>query len=88
MRFRRRKLDLTAEQQRAVSIAYIRESFAMFGMPLDDLTDEQIEEGVQAFADVSRAAGVTTAEAQEAFAVLGRAMNEAPGLSWEVPRQT
>jgi hypothetical protein len=48
------------------------------GWPVDDLTDEQIEEGCRKFSEGARAAGITTAQAQDsitrAMAAAGRAL--------------
>lgn len=59
----------------AASIRSIRESFAWFGYPLDDLTDEEIEEGVMRVSASMASMGVT---AEEAAAGLRQLFNGSP----------
>lgn len=65
------------ELDRRRSIAVIRETFAMFGHPLDELTDEEIEEGVAGWQEATARVGVTMAEASAAFASIGEALRDA-----------
>lgn len=64
------------ERDRQRSLRTIRETFAWFGYPLDDLSDEEIEESVMRSAEAFASAGMTMDEATEAFAELGRMLRE------------
>jgi hypothetical protein len=48
-------------------IRNLRENFAWFGFPLDDMTDEEIIEGAVRVGEAVRLSGVTVAEATLAF---------------------
>jgi len=48
-------------------IAKIREHYAALGIPLDELSDRQIELGVRQLASATRDAGMTPDEATEAM---------------------
>ena len=63
--WRRRELSTRAE-----AIASIRESFAWFGYPLDDLTDEEIEAGVAEIGRQLATVGVTAREAAESMTTM------------------
>lgn len=58
---------LLAERQRRRSLSVIREEFAFWGYPLDDLTDEEIEERVVEAGRALANTGLTAAEATAAL---------------------
>lgn len=57
------------------SIQVIRGVMASFGHDTSDFTDEELADGVDAFAEVSRQASLSFEEANEAFSSLARAWN-------------
>jgi hypothetical protein len=58
---------MTRAETRRATIAKIREHYAKLGIPLDDLSDRQIELGVRQLAHAAREAGMTGDEATEAM---------------------
>lgn len=58
---------MTSLEKRAAVVAKIREHYASLGIPLDDLSDRQIELGVRQLAVAAREAGMTSGEATEAM---------------------
>jgi hypothetical protein len=62
------------DSQKAAALLVIRREFALLGIDVSDLTDEQIEESVERFAQVARSAGITAEEASEALQSVGRAI--------------
>jgi hypothetical protein len=67
---------IAARRRRRV-IAGIRRQMAFFGYPLDDMTDEEIEEGaVRIGRAVSEGVGVTADEVAQNFARFGRYLIE------------
>jgi hypothetical protein len=68
--------EMTPEErlafERKRSIAEIRATFAFFGYDLSDMTDEQIEEGVQNVARVLATVGVSARDAAQALSFLAR----------------
>jgi hypothetical protein len=58
---------MTRADARRATIAKIRAHYANLGIPLDDLSDRQIELGVRQLAHAAREAGMTGDEATEAM---------------------
>ena len=58
---------MTRADTRRATIAKIREHYAKLGIPLDELSDRQIELGVRQLAHAAREAGMTGDEATEAM---------------------
>ncbi len=58
---------MTRADARRATIAKIRAHYAKLGIPLDDLSDRQIELGVRQLAHAAREAGMTGEEATEAM---------------------
>jgi hypothetical protein len=59
-------------------MASIRNDLAALGFPVDDLSDEQLEAGVQEFARITAAAGVTADQAMAALTAVTKAIAAAP----------
>ena len=62
-----RLMAMTRVEARAAMIRRIREHYAGLGIPLDDLSDRQIELGVRQLAAAARESGMSKEEAQEAM---------------------
>ncbi len=58
---------MTRVEVRKAMITKIREHYASLGIPLDDLSDRQIELGVRQLAAAARESGMSKDEAQEAM---------------------
>ena len=58
---------MTRADARRATIAKIRAHYAKLGIPLDDLSDRQIELGVRQLAHAAREAGMTGEDATEAM---------------------
>jgi hypothetical protein len=58
---------MTRAETRRATIAKIREHYAKLGIPLDELSDRQIELGVRQLAHAAREAGMSGDEATEAM---------------------
>ncbi len=58
---------MTRVEARRAMITRIREHYAGLGIPLDDLSDRQIELGVRQLAAAARESGMSKEEAQEAM---------------------
>jgi hypothetical protein len=58
---------MTRVEARRAMITKIREHYSSLGIPLDDLSDRQIEIGVRQLAAAARESGMTKEEAQEAM---------------------
>jgi hypothetical protein len=58
---------MTRAETRRAAIARIREHYAKLGIPLDELSDRQIELGVRQLAHAAREAGMTGDQATEAM---------------------
>ncbi len=58
---------MTRIEARMAAIFKIREHYSQLGIPLDDLSDRQIEIGVRQLAAAARESGMTKEEAQEAM---------------------
>ena len=58
---------MTRADARRATIAKIRAHYANLGIPLDELSDRQIELGVRQLAHAAREAGMTGEEATEAM---------------------
>ncbi|HYH60559.1 MAG TPA: hypothetical protein VD766_01715 [Solirubrobacterales bacterium] len=58
---------MTRVEVRKAMITKIREHYAGLGIPLDDLSDRQIELGVRQLAAAARESGMSKDEAQEAM---------------------
>jgi hypothetical protein len=58
---------MTRVEARKELITKIREHYADLGIPLDDLSDRQIELGVRQLAAAARESGMSKEEAQEAM---------------------
>ena len=58
---------MTRVEARKAAIAKIREHYASLGIPLDELSDRQIELGVRQLAAAARESGMSKEEAQEAM---------------------
>jgi predicted nucleotide-binding protein (sugar kinase/HSP70/actin superfamily) len=58
---------MTRVEARKAMITKIREHYATLGIPLDDLSDRQIEIGVRQLAAAARESGMSKEEAQEAM---------------------
>jgi hypothetical protein len=58
---------MTSADARRATIAKIRAHYANLGIPLDELSDRQIELGVRQLAHAAREAGMTGEEATEAM---------------------
>jgi len=58
---------MTRVEDRKAMITKIREHYAGLGIPLDDLSDRQIELGVRQLAAAARESGMSKDEAQEAM---------------------
>jgi len=58
---------MTRVEARKAMITKIREHYAELGIPLDDLSDRQIELGVRQLAAAARESGMSKDEAQEAM---------------------
>lgn len=58
---------MTREEAKKAAIAKIRAHYADLGIPLDELSDRQIELGVRQLAAAAREAGMTQDEAREAM---------------------
>lgn len=71
---------MTRADARRETIAKIRAHYANLGIPLDELSDRQIELGVRQLAHAAREAGMTGDEATEA---MRRAVTSAKSKSAE-----
>ena len=72
---------MTRADARRATIAKIRAHYANLGIPLDELSDRQIELGVRQLAHAAREAGMTGEEATEAMRKAvesAKAKNEGP----------
>lgn len=58
---------MTSADARKAAIAKIRAHYANLGIPLDDLSDRQIELGVRQLAHAAREAGMSKEEATDAM---------------------
>lgn len=58
---------MTREEARKETIARIRAHYGGLGIPLDDLSDRQIELGVRQLAAAARESGMSKEEAQDAM---------------------
>ena len=58
---------MTRVDARRATITKIREHYAGLGIPLDELSDRQIELGVRQLAAAARESGMSKEEAQEAM---------------------
>jgi len=58
---------MTRVEARKAMITKIRDHYANLGIPLDDLSDRQIELGVRQLAAAARESGMSKEEAQEAM---------------------
>jgi ribosomal protein S2 len=58
---------VTRVEARKAAIQKIRKHYADLGIPLDDLSDRQIELGVRQLAAAARESGMSKEEAQEAM---------------------
>ncbi len=58
---------MTSIEKRAAVVARIREHYKALGIPLDELSDRQIELGVRQLAVAAREAGMSNGEATEAM---------------------
>ena len=58
---------MTTVERRKATIAKIRAHYASLGIPLDELSDRQIELGVRQLAAAAREAGMSKEEAAEAM---------------------
>lgn len=58
---------MTRVEARKAMIGKIREHYAGLGIPLDELSDRQIELGVRQLAAAARESGMSKEEAQEAM---------------------
>jgi alcohol dehydrogenase YqhD (iron-dependent ADH family) len=58
---------MTRVEARKAAIAKIREHYSSLGIPLDELSDRQIELGVRQLAAAARESGMSKEEAQEAM---------------------
>jgi hypothetical protein len=58
---------MTRADARKATIAKIRAHYANLGIPLDDLSDRQIELGVRQLAHAAREAGMSKEEATDAM---------------------
>ena len=58
---------MTRVEARKAAIAKIREHYSKVGIPLDDLSDRQIEIRVRQLAAAARESGMSKEEAQEAM---------------------
>jgi hypothetical protein len=58
---------MTSAEARKAAIAKIRAHYANLGIPLDDLSDRQIELGVRQLAHAAREAGMSKEEATDAM---------------------
>ncbi len=58
---------MTRVEARKAAITKIREHYSSLGIPLDDLSDRQIELGVRQLAAAARESGMSKEEAQEAM---------------------
>ncbi|MDQ3759238.1 MAG: hypothetical protein M3331_04765 [Actinomycetota bacterium] len=58
---------MTRVEARKAAITRIREHYANLGIPLDELSDRQIELGVRQLAAAARESGMSKEEAQEAM---------------------
>ena len=58
---------MTRVEARKAMITKIREHYAGLGIPLDELSDRQIEIGVRQLAAAARESGMSKEEAQEAM---------------------
>jgi hypothetical protein len=59
-------------RSKRVATATIRESMSALGFPVDDLSDDEIEQGAVAFAEVAASCGITAQEAVDALSMIGR----------------
>jgi hypothetical protein len=71
--FRRRRRQLSEREERRLAIATIRSNLAAMGIPVDDFTDEQIEEGVKRFGDLASMAAISSEEAMQGLSAIARA---------------
>jgi hypothetical protein len=69
------------------ALANIRRHYAEMGIPLDDLSDEEIERRIRVIAEAGARAGVTVAEAGKALQRLGRTVASQPRSSISHPPQ-
>lgn len=58
---------MTTVERRKATIAKIRAHYASLGIPLDELSDRQIELGVRQLAAAAREAGMSKEEAADAM---------------------
>ena len=58
---------MTRAEARQAAITRIREHYAKLGIPLDELSDRQIELGVRQLAFAAREAGMSKEEATDAM---------------------
>ena len=73
---------MTREDARRATIAKIRAHYARLGIPLDDLSDRQIELGVRQLAAAARESGMSKEEATEA---MRKAVESAKSREAEAP---
>jgi hypothetical protein len=67
-----RAARVKAERQRA--LRNIRETFAFFGYPVDDMTDEALEQGVVRIAQTMSRCGLSVDDAGRALQQFARAL--------------
>lgn len=79
---------MTRAEARQATIAKIRAHYASLGIPLDELSDRQIELGVRQLAAAARESGMTGEEAADAMrrAVENAKKKEDPDASAEAPK--
>ena len=68
------KAKKRADKLRRRAIKRLRRELEFWGCPVDDLTDEQIEEGAIAFAVAMSQFGTSCEEASKSFLKLGEAL--------------
>ena len=76
-KLRRQLAEIPKPTDRESSLAAIRMHYAQMGMPLDDLSDEQLEANVAAMAKAAQAATVAAAEMAASMSAAFRAMDAA-----------
>lgn len=62
---------LPEEKRKTYAMDVFRREMALFGFPMDDLTDEEIEEGTRRLGEAAREAALTADEAADAMRILG-----------------
>jgi len=55
-----------------LAVATIRSNLAAMGIPVDDFTDEQIEEAVKRFGDLASMAAISSEEAMQGLSAVAR----------------